>query len=147
MDKYNIAVAYDHTEVERTPDALFIHRLRIESAMAELRRIKDELDQELILVMKEKGIASFEFGMEERRQIVKYGKQKKDTINANALRKWLSGTDEERLMALDCLSGGQSVWKAAQVRMIQDSIGRDDLIKTDWFDKIEVKAVPVDKLK
>ena len=137
-----IAPLLDFEELD-TIEKLFDFRLHIEEAIAQARKAKSMLDNKLLDAMKENGVESFEYGMEENKIVVSIAKEKKDSVNTEKLISWLKSEDEaERDMALKCLAGGQSAWKPAMARLIQDSIGCKDLCKTTWYDKVKLSAIP-----
>jgi len=140
--------SYLDWEVVENLEELVIWRYRIEDAMRTLKEYKAKLDEHLIFTMKEQGVKEFSTGPEGNRQTIKYGKKMARKVNAKALMQMLcEGTTDEHLAAKSCLSSGQSAWKAAQVELIADSMGREDLVKKEFSEKIEVKVQETDKLK
>ena len=142
-------LSFKDYELAKDNDELFVCRLKIEEAMQELKKIKANLDEELIRRMKEDGIKSFNVMLGENMSCVRYGKVKKQEItNTKKLKEMLtSESHSDRELALNALSDGQSAWKISQVKILQDTIGLEGLVKTTYGNKIEVQVVPVDLLK
>jgi len=128
---------------------IFTFRCRIDDAMAYLRKCKADLDADLIRHMDAQGVSEYLTGPEGNRIEVRKRKKKKTAVNIKEMRRMLTNPEnkEEAELALRCLSGGQSAWKAAEVQAVQDTIGRNDLIKTTYSDEVEIKDVNIDKLK
>lgn len=139
-------VPFLNYELAENLDNLFLARLRCQDAKTELNEIIEKIDGELMRRMKEQGITEFTTGMEGKRQRVYVSKDKKDTINVAEMKK-LIADDKMRDLALMALGNNQNAWKAAEVRTVQDTLGRKDLIETEWFDTVKVKSMPEYKAK
>jgi len=128
---------------------VFTMRLRIEDAMKILKEYKKECDMYLIGRMKEEGKEFFKEKLANGMNIIKYGKVKKEKIvSTKRLIEMLNSEDEaERELATKAISGGQSAWKIAQVKVLADTLGIDDLIETKYEDKIEVKVIPIEQIE
>ena len=134
-------------------DALFMHRLRIEEALALLKEYRDKLDEELVRVMREEGIEEFNSEMRGRPTKVFFANEKKEEVVASRrLINMLHGNegDDAREMAFAALSTAKTgVWKVSKLRELADTKGidRKDLIKTSYGDRIKVQAVDVEAIE
>jgi len=134
-------------------DALFMHRLRIEEAMALLREYKEKLDEELVRIMREDGVEEFKSVIRGKPAKVWFSKEKKEeAADTRRLINMLHGNegDAARDLAFRALSSAKSgVWKTSQLRVLADTVGIDskELIRTTFGDKIKVQAVEEDILE
>lgn len=124
--------------LELPKESIVFYLQRLADAADEIKRMKKELEDELLRKMSEEKTKAFEFlGF-----IVKASHEKKTTVNAAQLKHMLlHGSQDEKEMAANCLSDGQSAWKAAEVQLMQDTIGQTHLVTTQWLDKVSVKMV------
>jgi len=144
--QYDLTPFQDYEMLEK-PEELLEFRFHIEDARAKLKEIMDSLDEFMILRMKELGIASFEYGPDERRKLVKYGKTASKKVDTAKMLHYLrSGTDDEREMASRALSSGQSAWKATAVQEMADTLGIQ-LVETTFKDKIILKVIPKENVQ
>jgi len=145
--QYDLTPFQDYEMLDEPVDLLEF-RFHIQDAIGMLRDIMSRLDEKMIFEMRKRNLKSFEYGPEEMRKLVKYGKVSTRRINANKMLHYLkSGTDEEKEMAFRALSGGQSAWKGAAVQEMADTIGDEGLYTMFYKDQIELKVIPQDKIK
>lgn len=137
---------YDIQELESTEQAMLLRGV-LQDGIKRIKELIGELDTELIRLMREQSIESFEFGMDDMRRKIYVAKDKKEKITSTSkLRDMLfSEDDAERELSRAALSTGQSAWKIAQVKILADTLGID-LVETTYGDKVMVKEIPVDKL-
>lgn len=138
---------YDIEELESTEQAMML-RGRLQDGLKYIKELIAELDLELMRIMREQDIQSFEWGIDELRKKIWVGKKKTEKItNLAKLRQMLFSEDEaEREMSRAAMSSGQSAWKVAKVKELADTLGLD-LVQTTYSDKLEIKEVPVNLLK
>ena len=135
-------------ELSKTLDQLFEWRLKIQDAKTWLNKLQTELDVELIERMKAQNVEKFKVGIEDNQSEISFGKTAKHTINVKEMKVALASEDDgTKNMAFAALGNNQSAWSSSKVREMQDTLGRDDLCKTTFEDKIKVKVKPVDILK
>jgi len=139
---------YTKYEMSETLDELFEWRCKIEDAMAQLREVRANADEELIRRMKEKNLVQFKTQYMGGESVVKYGKKKKTKVDTRLMKKFLfGGKGSSQDMARDALAGGQSAWKAAKVQLMADTLAIPKLIETTHEDKIVVEIIQTEKLK
>ena len=136
-------------ELAESNEALFVWRMRIEDARKELTEIKAKLDEELIRRMKEQNISSFEIALANGKNKITYGKKKTEKITdpLRLVKMLFSENEGERELSRKALSEGQSAWKIAQVRLIADTLGMPELIKTTFEEEIKLQIIPVEMLE
>ena len=119
-------------------------RCKVQDGIARMKEILKEFDEEMMQKMDDLGTASFDSGMEGGKVRVIKGKVKKDKItDIPRLVKMLQSPDEAtREMAFLALSGSQSAWKVAQVKILADTLGIEGLVATTNQDKLEIKVIP-----
>lgn len=145
----NLEVFSEMPESAQTrKENMMIARVQIDEAIKRLKEFKSQFDEELLIEMDDQEVTSFPFEHGMHSIIVSKGKKKKTTINTKALTSMLtSGDPNERGVALNALSGSQSAWKAAQVKVAEDTLGTTGLIETTYEDKVVIKEVPVEVLE
>ena len=148
-DKMNALEVFRDYELAENLDELFAKLCLIQDAKAKLREIESEAKEEMMRRMKEEGVREFRTGPEGQQNLVRYGRKVTHKIkDTRRLIKMLwSANEAERDLSKEALAGGQSVWKIAQVRVLCDTLGIDDLIETQEKDELELKVVPIDQLK
>ena len=138
-------------ELAETNEDLFVKRLLMEQARAELKKLIEQVDEELIRRMKEQGIKEFSMQTGGGEQKIYYAKKKTEKVIATIrLQEFLlDGEYDERQLARRSLSNNASAWKIAKVRELCDTLGieQKEIIEIKVEDKLVVKAIPVEKLK
>jgi len=138
----------DIQELETTEQAMVLRGV-LQDAQKYLRELISELDINLIRIMREQNVESFEWGFDEdTKRKVYVAKEKKEKItDTRKLRAMLTSDDQaERELSHAALSSSQSAWKMAQVKILADTLGLN-LIETTYGNKVVVKEVPVKLLK
>ncbi len=140
INKVELLESFRDYEAAKTLNEVYWFRLGIDSAIAKLREIKKDLDQEMIRRMKEEGIREIIHDDGQNKTKVYVGHKTSERIKDTSVLIDLLKAGHE--LAYKALSSGQSAWRIAQVRLLADTLGLDLLeIKTE--DTLEIKDVPM----